>query len=304
MSVAFAAVPVAPGSKTMLPFEGARQAIVSWNSTAAEGEIRVRAFGRDGSAGERLRLARWSPAERRSFSERDAAIDVEVDIVRARVPISSLEIETEAPLDLLAMTTCDERVEARPHGGRAIDLPVPPRSQFPDDLASVPPRLARSARGWCSAASLAMVLEYYGRPMTLVEVASRVFDSAFGGTGNWSFNVAFAGSLGFRAHVAYLRDLRAAEEFVARGIPLAVTYSWRRGDLPGAPQAESSGHFSVLRGFDALGNPLLNDPAQPALRAAYPRSAFEAVWLRHGGVAYVVAPPEEVSVAGEFAASA
>jgi hypothetical protein len=317
VSVAFAAAPVAPGSRVVLPLDAAR-AVVSWNSRTEEGHVWVRAIGRSGAAGERLRLAQWSTDERRSFSEHDALVAIDVDVVRALEPLAALEIETSAPLELLALASDGPTLPPRAASGRAFELDVPARSQYPAAAAhpqlpagdahshhpagttrsqfpagtgSLSPGLAASARGWCSPASLAMILEYCGRDLPLEEVARSVYDSAYGGTGNWSFNVAFAGSLGLRAHAAFLRDLREAEDLLESGSPPALSFDWHAGELPGAPLAESAGHFAVLRGFNAQGDPLLNDPAQPGVRTSYPRAAFEAVWLRHGGLAYVVAVP-------------
>jgi hypothetical protein len=289
VSLAFAPAPLAAGAHAVLPFGGATRAVVSWNSRAEAGDIWIRALGADGSKGERLHLARWSAAERRSFSESDALLDVDVDVVHARAPLAAVEIETSAPLDLLALATPEPALPARPLSGRAFELAVPTRSQYPADPGALPQGLAASARGWCSAASLAMLLAYHGHDLPLEEVAARVYDTAYGGTGNWSFNVAFAGSLGLRAYAAYLGDLRSAEDLLASGTPLALSFDWRPGELPGAPLAESAGHFAVLRGFDARGDPIVADPALLRVRTIYHRSAFEAVWRRHGGLAYVVA---------------
>ena len=288
VSLTFAPAPLAAGTRAVLPFGDAARAVVSWNSRAAAGELSIRALGADGSRGERLRLAHWSPAERRSFSERDALVEVEVDVVHARAPLAALEIETSAPLELLALATPEPERPPRPPSGRVFELAVPARSQYPADPAALPPELAASARGWCSAASLAMVLAYLGRNLPLEEVAAGVYDSAYGGTGNWAFNVAFAGELGFRAYAAYLRDLRAAEGYLASGTPLALSFDWRPGELPGAPLTESAGHFAVLRGMNANGDPLMTDPAISWERTVYPRNAFESIWRRHGGLAYIV----------------
>lgn len=312
VSVAFAAAPLAPGSRVVLPLAAAR-AVVSWNSRAAAGQVWVRAIGRHGAGGERLCLAQWSAGERRSFSERDALVAIDVDVVRALEPLAALEIETSAHLDLLALASDGPRLPPRAPSGRAFELDVPARSQylaeprrshFPAGTAqshdtaasgSLSPELAASVRGWCSPASLAMILAYLGHDLPLEDVARGVYDAAYGGTGNWSFTVAFAGSLGFRGHAAFLRDLREAEDLLASGSPPALSFDWRAGELPGAPLAESAGHFAVLRGFNAQGDPLLNDPALPGVRTSYPRAAFEAVWLRHGGLAYVVSAPQNSS---------
>ena len=64
--------------------------------------------------------------------------------------------------------------------------------------------------------------------------------------------------------------------------------------LSGAPIASSSGHLLVLAGFDAQGNPMVNDPAAPSdqsVQRTYRRAQFERLWLaRSGGTAYVIYP--------------
>ena len=105
------------------------------------------------------------------------------------------------------------------------------------------------------------------------------------------------------AAVVYLRDLVAAERFTSEGFPLALSFAWKSGELPGAPLEASDGHLAVLCGFDAAGNAVCNDPAQPSLRVTYPRAAFERVWLAHGGVAYAIVPPEAGERLAEFAST-
>jgi hypothetical protein len=145
-------------------------------------------------------------------------------------------------------------------------------------------------RGWCSPAALAMLLRFHGHALDLGVVAAAVYDEAYGGTGNWSFNVAYAATFGLRAFVAYLRDLEHVRALVECGLPIALSYAWEAGELTGAPLERSAGHLAVARGFASDGDPILNDPAQPAIRVRYPRAELERLWLRHGGVAYVLAP--------------
>ena len=134
------------------------------------------------------------------------------------------------------------------------------------------------------------------RPVRQNGIAVHINDQAdlpnivLAGAGNWAFNTAYAGALGFAAATAYLRDLAHARRFLAAGIPLALSIAWREGELPGAPLPASAGHLVVVRGFSEHGAVLVNDPAQPGVSFVYPRAAFERVWLGHGGVAYLVAP--------------
>jgi peptidase C39-like protein len=155
-------------------------------------------------------------------------------------------------------------------------------------------------RGWCSPAAVAMVLSHAGTlpPSTdsgsvdLPAAAREVFDPAYDGTGNWSFNAAWAANLAGHAFVTRLRDLRDAERFVDAGLPLVASLAYPPGGLPGAPTHGTVGHLVVIRGFTADGNVVANDPGAPnerKVRRTYDRERFERAWLGgSGGTAYVV----------------
>jgi hypothetical protein len=135
-----------------------------------------------------------------------------------------------------------------------------------------------------------MVNAYHGIDRPVEETAMAVMDRAYNGTGNWAFNTAFSGSLGLRATVAYLQNLDHAARLIERNVPVVISYSWREGELPGAPLPHSDGHLVVLRGFTENGDCAINDPAAHGVRVVYPRRAIEAIWQRNNGVAYVIAP--------------
>jgi hypothetical protein len=134
-----------------------------------------------------------------------------------------------------------------------------------------------------------MLLRFHGRDADVASVAHEVFDSAYNGTGNWSFNVAYAGARGLRGMVAYLRGIDHVAAFVEAGFPVAISIGWRPGQLPGAPLDASDGHLIVVRGIEPA-HVLVNDPAHPAVAVRYPRPALDVVFREHGGVAYLVAP--------------
>ncbi len=77
-------------------------------------------------------------------------------------------------------------------------------------------------------------------------------------------------------------------------MPVIMSISWGRGQLSGAPIAASNGHLIVLVGFDAQGNPIVNDPAAPAnetVQRTYKRAELEKLWLQaSGGTAYLIYP--------------
>lgn len=273
----------APTREIGIAFGPAREVVVSWNTPAPRGTLDLRVTRADGRRSGWLPYVEWDERRRRSLSGSDEVATIDLDVVRVPQGASAIDVRASVVLEALAVATPSAAAPAgvvAAHGAVALD--VPERSQYP--IAHP------DERGWCSPAALAMLLAFQGRLFGVAAVAESVRDAAYGGTGNWTFNVAFAGSLGLRGVVAYLTGLGQAERFVAARIPLALSISWREGELPGAALDHSDGHFVVLRGFNDDGDPLLNDPAQPQVGIRYPRAAFERAWIEHGGVAYLVAP--------------
>jgi len=124
-----------------------------------------------------------------------------------------------------------------------------------------------------------------------------VYDAEYKGHGNWSFNAAWAGEQGFAASVRRFTGLVELEPWIAAGVPVIMSVSWdfeAARPLPGAPIRSSRGHLTTLVGFDAAGDPVMNEPASPddaSVRRTYPRAALEARWLEaSGGTAYIVTP--------------
>jgi hypothetical protein len=192
-----------------------------------------------------------------------------------------------------------------------VELPVPPYSQ----------QLHRGrfthwdsgGGSWCSPTSTSMLLSFHdrlpepaeyawvdpGQPdRFVVQAVRQVFDPAYRGAGNWSFNMAYAGRVGVTAFVTRLRSLAEAELFVAAGLPLAASVAFARDDLRGAGYA-TEGHLLTIVGFTAEGDVICNDPASHTVpsndevRVVYDRAEFERVWLGSaGGVVYVVHPDD------------
>lgn len=153
----------------------------------------------------------------------------------------------------------------------------------------------RGGLGWCSPTSVSMVLSHAGRlpPGTdIPAVARAVFDPAYPGAGNWSFNAAYAAGRAGHAFVTRLRDLRDAEELVAAGLPLVAAVKYDDGALAGAAVPFTEGHLLVICGFTGSGDVVVNDPAAATddeVRRTYDRGELERAWLGgSGGVVYVI----------------
>jgi Peptidase_C39 like family len=275
-----------PGHHAEFRVPPSTRAVVSWNTGAPSGGIALIAHRADGSVSEPLLFARWSPGERRSLDGADGVSRIEVDVLRSDVPLQAVGVASTVELDAVAVTVPPPPDARAARHERTRELDVPLLSQY---LPSHP-----NERGWCSAASLAMLLRFHGVEADVLDVVSGVFDTAYGGTGNWAFSMAYAGARGLRGAVAYLRGIDHVAAFVDAGLPLAISIGWSHGELPGAPLEHSAGHLLVVRGVEPS-RVLVNDPAHPAVVAAYPRDALDLVFRNHGGVAYVVAPRERTA---------
>jgi Peptidase_C39 like family len=195
-------------------------------------------------------------------------------------------------------------------GGEAVELAVPSYSQ--EVHARQYPQFGGGGEAWCSPTSTEMVVEYWGRGPSSGELgwvdasyadpsvdhaARSAYDAAYRGTGNWPFNTAYAARYGLDAFVTQLRSLSEAEQFLKAGIPLVVSIASQPRELTGFLfDGGTSGHLVVIVGFDATGNPIVNDPAawtDASVRRVYDRAQFERVWQRgSGGTTYVIHPPE------------
>jgi len=121
-----------------------------------------------------------------------------------------------------------------------------------------------------------------------------VYDWVYDGHGNWPFNTAYAATFGYEGYVARLTSLEMAEEFIEKGVPVIMSIAWGKGDLSGSSIDSTNGHLFVLVGFDAAGNPIVNDPASPtdaAVQRTYMRAELETLWLEaSGGTVYLIYP--------------
>jgi hypothetical protein len=91
-------------------------------------------------------------------------------------------------------------------------------------------------------------------------------------------------------------SLDEVEYWVAHGVPVAISFSWGKGQLEDAAVNSSAGHLSVVVGFDGKGNPIVNDPAADpedgeVVQRTYTREELEPVWLENsGGTVYLIKP--------------
>jgi Peptidase_C39 like family len=302
--------------------------VASWNvdlprGTVLEIAVQVRGDGPESGWYSLGRYAAGDAAAGRTTVEgqRDTVAEVVVDTLVTRTPHPTgyrLGLRADAsasamlePSLLGAMVSEpleNDETEASSPLGTPVALAVPPFSQqlhrgrFPE--------LGGGGAGWCSPTSTAMVLAHWGTGLDgdelasvgedvldpeVVHAARGVYDPAYGGTGNWSFNVAYAGSFGLEAFVTRLASLQDAERFLVAGVPLVLSVAVKPGELQGFPLPEGTrGHLLVLCGVTASGDPIVCDPAAPSpdeVRRTYRRGELEPAWLGgSNGTVYVVHP--------------
>jgi hypothetical protein len=143
-----------------------------------------------------------------------------------------------------------------------------------------------------------MVLKYWSAKLnrqdlnvSVPDSVAGVFDSQYPGTGNWSFNVAYAGSFqGMRSYVTRLRGLPDLKAIVSAGIPVVCSVSHNLVLGNGKP-AGGDGHLVVVVGFTKSGDVIVNDPGNSdQLRRILLRQNFQSGWNVSDRTAYLCHP--------------
>jgi hypothetical protein len=233
--------------------------------------------------------------------QHDANGNVDTDTLTLKHPGQAIDIQVTlhntssdsgAMLKLLTLSfsrkavTQGDHPSRSPAWGKTIDVPQRAQGNYPNGGVL------------CSPTSMSMVLSHYSNVLHLPdmnkdvpEVEYHVWDPVYKGAGNWPFNTAYAGSFtGLTSYVARFESIQNLEEWIDAGLPVicSVSFDMLRG-LPLSPT--ESGHLVVLVGFDAEGNPVINDPAfRDQVRRTYKRSDFEKAWVYSRRTVYLVYP--------------
>ena len=161
---------------------------------------------------------------------------------------------------------------------KKLDVPYRRQSDVPEIGGSI-----------CSATSLAMVLLYYGEQnLDVADVAWGVRDYGAQKFGNWSYNVAYAGELGYNAYIDYY-DINAIKYAVSMDTPIICSIRVKSGQLSasGFPGSTTNGHLLCVVGYEERNGQkwlLINDPAHPEVKAIL-ESDFQNIYR---GVSYIV----------------
>jgi hypothetical protein len=287
------------------PSFGWDQAVVSWNVKQAEGaSLSVEAKVVQGSTESKwFSLGTWSldPARYPRQSQKDQADDlaeVDTDTLMLKQPGGRLRLRLTqgtvagGPLPSMSglwvsFSAPGETVTSAVGQVPPLDVPLRAQGSYPNGGVL------------CSPTSVSMILAYWAKTRKqpnwdkdVPEVAAGVYDPVWKGTGNWSFNMAFPGSMpGLSSFAARLTGIAELEKLVKAGFPVATSVSY--GLLKGKPQPDpDDGHLVVLVGFDADGDPIFNDPGRSMVRCTYFREAFVRAWARSRNTVYLVHPSD------------
>lgn len=280
------------------------QAVVSWNfipenGVQAEIEVRVKTAGGESRW---YQMGAWAldgkVGFRRSIKgQSDAIATVDTDTLILKVPATGYEIRVisngNLPPKSVSISLSNSQTaiaDVSPFQeawGKLLDVKKRAQGNYPNGGVL------------CSPTSTSMLLSYWseqlGKPELdhdVPDVVQGVFDPNWGGTGNWPFNMAYAGSQpGLRAIVGRFSDINQIERLVAAGYPVATSIAY--GFLKGlGHHTGDDGHLVVIVGFDSEGNPIFNDPGIHEVRKTYKRADFLAAWNDSHGTVYLVFPEE------------
>lgn len=280
--------------------------IPSWNAElATNGWLRVELRAFHGSEPTKFYdLGHWSRDAalhpRESIKgQKDAAGDVDTDTLQLNTPAEAVQFKLTlgpaaqpAKIKSLTLAATDTRVTPEPRAPRRSvwgqpPLPVPQRSQcaWPEGINK-----------WCSPTTTSMLLAFWSEKLhrpeldfAVPDVAHAIHDTSWNGTGNWAFNMAFAGAQpGIRACVSRFNDVRELEDWIARGLPVGVSLCSNR--LRGTDNPPS-GHLVVCVGFTADGRVILNNPGSlHETQKTYARDRFSHAWAYSKNTVYLVYP--------------
>lgn len=302
-----------PWTESAIPWN---EMVVSWNVTLPhDGFLETHVRTRFGDRPSRFYcLGSWSPVAARGRhhsvkGQADADGEVDTDVLRLRRPASTFQLRlvlrpaaenAAAPLKFLGVCLTDSQyhspttknsnpIALAAHDAWGQTLAVPTRCQLEYD----------GGGSWCSPTSLSMVLAFWARRLhrhdlewNVPDTAARVVDPQWPGTGNWSFNTAFAGSLpGLRACVSRLSSVAELELWIGRGMPVVTSVAY--SVLQGRSKQADDGHLVVCVGFTETGDVVVNDPGTRwERRRIVPRADFAAAWAHSKNTVYLVYPEE------------
>ncbi|HOX28461.1 MAG TPA: C39 family peptidase, partial [bacterium] len=279
--------------------------ILSWNAFAPAGSSLEAEFGVKRESAEWsgwFQLGEWTPDNIRPLFRRDPEYgELHIDhfkssihfgYVRYRIKLNVLRGARTPVLRTVFLSASDTTAasdEKDVYPTVVTDIAVPFISQH--DAAAVKNSGMISA-GCCAPTSVAMVLNYYGIPVSVETIGLRAYDHYDGIFGNWVYLAAAASEFGLEASVRRFSSWRDVEKLLKDTIPVIISVSYGKGDLTPKPNRESRGHLIVVRGFTESGDVICNDPDGgenvSGEGLVYDRDELGRAFFGHGGVGIVI----------------
>lgn len=267
--------------------------LASWNASSEGGtvEISVSVKLEDGSFTGWYSWGEWSaiPETSGSKSTEDENGEMGIDILTlkkrcqgiVKFKIDIKQTGEQPPILYNVTLACDKdngNLSAPADTYKKLDVPYRRQMDVPEIGGSI-----------CSATSLSMVMLYHGEEITdIADVAWGVRDYGEQIFGNWAFNVAYAGELGYQSYIDYF-DIDAIKYAISTGHPIVSSIRVKAGQLAasGHPNYTTNGHLLCVVGYEEKNGQkwlLINDPAHPEVTAIL-ESDFENIYR---GVSYIV----------------
>lgn len=288
--------------------------IASWNMrTQVEAGLKIEARPLYPNQTSRFyTMGLWSANSKRYPREsvnrqKDADGEVQTDVLalkkachrfQVKLTFNSSNAPSSNTIALLGISLLNSRAQQnetatnRLAWGRLIDVPQLSQVNYPGGEQS-----------WCSPTCVSMMLAYWSQRLNRPElkrdvpdVVKGVFDPqwAGGGTGNWPFNTAYAGSWdGLRAYVTRFTGVDELEAWIAEGLPVVISVSYEL--LKGNPRHRDSGHLVICVGFADNGDVIINDPGtRYQTRRTFLRKNLISAWAVSRNTVYLVYPEKAV----------
>ncbi len=266
--------------------------LASWNSSSSGGTVEVSVSVKldNGNYTGWYSWGVWSAIQgvSGSASTSDSYGKVGIDILSLNEKCSGIvkfkvdikQTKDTAPVVYNVTLACNKdesALKAPDDTSKKLDVPYRRQGDVPEIGGSI-----------CSATSLSMLMLYHGAEIEVEDVAWGVRDYGIGRFGNWAFNVAYAGELGFDAYIDYY-DIDAIKYAISTGHPVACSIRVDQGQLTqsGYPNYQTNGHLLCVVGYEERRGEkwlLINDPARPEVKA-FLESEFETIYR---GVSYIV----------------
>ncbi len=269
--------------------------VCSWNAVTHDGtvEVQVQVKKADGSYSAPFSWGIWSSKRgvSASASTQNADGKVSTDVlslntacagtVRVTVKLKKTTEKSPVLYNISLAPQKEVGALASPAPMGEVKLHVPQR------LQGVVPEIGGRI---CSPTSLTMVLMSLGTTeFEPADNAWAAYDNKDEIFGNWSFNVARAGELGYNAFVDYY-DMDALKYALSEGTPVICSVAIKEGQLAGSgyPNRSTAGHLLVVIGYTVIDGRewvIINDPAVEGCEIKLLAAEFDTIWKK---VAYII----------------